>query len=159
MGIRKTSQRFLQKLGIDYEVEVDDWFACFPDNFTITVPKRLPDYNERERDTHKFFKNLGLDVRHPLTYSLLHEAGHALSFSAGRGVSVAERDEYFINAQLLQDLVDNDQIDNYQGMVRYYDLQIEKDANKEAVKIFQKHKKMIKKFDKKLCKKMPIKRV
>lgn len=159
MGIKKASKKFLRELGIDYKVGIEEWFTCYPDEKLITVPKKLPEYNKKEKRSHKFFQEKGIKVKHILTYSLLHEAGHAVSFSTGKGLTEKEKDDYMLHSQLLQDLVDNGMVTHAQGMEMYYKLPIENDANEEAVKLYNKYQKKIKKIDKKFCKKFPIKRV
>lgn len=156
--LKKISKKFLRALGIDYKVKNGDWFITYPDIKWITIKKDgFSKLSKKEKKARQFFQELGLEVEHPMTYSLLHEAGHAVSFSGGRWLTEANRTQYMKDVSDLQDAVDGDNITYAMGMERYYQLGVERDANQEAKNLFDKNREIVKKFDKKFLKKFPIK--
>lgn len=159
MGMKKMVRKFLKSLDISYKVKYDEEFACFPTLETITIIKGGLEYNENEQYAHSVFQKMGIEVKHPVTYTVLHEAGHAVSFSAGRWMTNACMERYTKERDLLSELRAADMISFEDALTRYYNLGMEKDANQEAVTLFACYRKQVEKFDKKMCKKYPVKKV
>ena len=139
------SRIFLLTIGVtDYRVKIDtDGYYTQPNKHMITVVSNFI-LTSKEKNSRKFFRKLfDYKLVHPLTYSLLHEAGHAVSFTAGRWLTEACMNQYEEETILLQDLVDANMLSDKQAMRLYYTIGAEKDANQIAKRLFDKYRDLV----------------
>lgn len=108
-----------------------------------------------EKLTAKIFEELGIHVKHPMTYTMLHEIGHLVT-NEEQTFSDKDFKEYEIDSTVLGKLVEADKLDWLDSMRIYYTLKLEKEANLVAVRLFQTFPDIIAKYDRKFCKLFPI---
>jgi GTP-sensing pleiotropic transcriptional regulator CodY len=111
--------------------------------------------SEREKFVTALFTNLGIHVKHPLTYTMLHELGHLIT-NEENDYNNDDFLQYEIDSMVLAKLVENNLLDWNDSMIEYYKMKLEKDANENALYLYQTFPKIVKKFDKKFCKLLPM---